>query len=169
MIGVSGGVDSAVVSTLAARTGLPLYIVEMPIHQDEEEVNRAREHIAWLQARYPNVRSVRADLTPAFEVFKKIGAEVDRVLDDAIDPYMSLVNTRSRHRMEMLYYIGGSRQLLVAGTGNQVEDFGIGFFTKYGDGGVDISPIGALYKSEVRELGRQMDIDPMLTEAVPTD
>ncbi len=97
----------------------------MPIHQREEEVNRAQEHITWLKANYPNVRSVRADLTEAFEVFKKIGNEVDEILGDNANPYMSLVNTRSRHRMEMLYYIGGSRQLLVAGTGNKVEDYGI--------------------------------------------
>jgi NAD+ synthase len=108
-----------------AKTGLPVILLEMPIHQNPEEVSRAQEHIAWLKARYPNVRSATADLTDAFEAFKKVGAQVDAILGDEVDPYMSLVNTRSRHRMEMLYYIGASRGLLVAGTGNKVEDYGI--------------------------------------------
>lgn len=106
VIGVSGGVDSAVVSTLCAKTGLPLLVLEMPIHQSIAEVNRAQEHIAWLKSNFPNVKSAEADLTEAFEAFKKIGEQVDRILGDDVDNYMSLVNTRSKHRMEMLYYIG---------------------------------------------------------------
>jgi NAD+ synthase len=169
VIGVSGGVDSAVVSTLCAKTGLTLLVLEMPIHQNVAEVNRAQEHIAWLKSNFPNVKSAEANLTEAFEAFKKIGEQVDRILGDDVDNYMSLVNTRSKHRMEMLYYIGWPRKLLVAGTGNKVEDYGIGFFTKYGDGGVDNSPIWDLYKSEVRELWRQMWVQSSLTEAIPTD
>lgn len=169
IIGVSGGVDSALVSTLCAKTGLPVYVVEMPIHQSEVEVNRAQEHIAWLKSNFPNVIEWREDLS---EVFDLMAAKIDRVastLEGAGDTRLSLANTRSRLRMVSLYAMAGTFWLLVAGTGNRVEDYGIGFFTKYGDGWVDVSPIGELYKSEVRELGRQMGILPTLTEAVPTD
>jgi NAD+ synthase len=169
IIGISGGVDSAVTSTLCAKTGLPLYVVEMPIHQREEEVNRAQEHIAWLKANYPNVVEWREDLTQVFDLMASKIAHVAATLDGAGDTKLSLANTRSRLRMVSLYSIVPLFQLLVAGTGNKVEDYGIGFFTKYGDGGVDVSPIGELYKSEVRELGRSMWVLPNLTEAIPTD
>lgn len=169
MIGVSGGVDSAVVSTLCAKTGLPLYVVELPIHQNVEEVNRAQQHIAWLKANYTNVIEWREDLTQVFDLMATKIAHVADTLEGAGDTRLSLANTRSRLRMVSLYAMAGTFGLLVAGTGNKVEDYGIGFFTKYGDGGVDVTPIGELYKSEVRELGRQMSIDPELTEAVPTD
>lgn len=169
IIGISGGVDSAVTSTLCAKTGLPLYVVEMPIHQGEDEVNRAQEHIAWLKANYPNVVEWREDLTQVFDLMASKIAHVAATLDSAGDTRLSLANTRSRLRMVSLYSIAPLFQLLVAGTGNKVEDYGIGFFTKYGDGGVDVSPIGELYKSEVRELGRSMWVLPNLTEAIPTD
>ncbi len=169
VIGVSGGVDSAVVSTLCAETGLPLYVVEMPIHQNAEEVNRAQQHIAWLKVNYTNVIEWREDLTQVFDLMATKIAHVADTLEGAGDTRLSLANTRSRLRMVSLYAMAGTFGLLVAGTGNKVEDYGIGFFTKFGDGGVDVSPIGELYKSEVRELGRQMSIDPELTEAVPTD
>ncbi|MBX9809964.1 NAD(+) synthase [Candidatus Gracilibacteria bacterium] len=169
VIGVSGGVDSAVVSTLCAKTGLPLYVVEMPIHQGEDEVNRAQEHIAWLKANFPNVIEWREDLTEVFDLMATKIAHVADTLEGANDTRLSLANTRSRLRMVSLYAMAGTFGVLVAGTGNKVEDYGIGFFTKFGDGGVDISPIAELYKSEVRELGRHMDIPSNLTEAVPTD
>lgn len=166
---MSGGVDSAVVSTLAAKTGLPLYVVEMPIHQREEEVSRSSEHIAWLQENYPNVVAWKEDLGDVFDLMQAKIERVASVLGAPNGTKLALANTRSRQRMEWLYAMAGSLGLLVAGTGNRVEDYGIGFFTKYGDGGVDVSPIGELYKSEVRALGRHMGVRPSLTEAVPTD
>lgn len=169
VVGVSGGVDSAVVSTLAARTGLPIYVMEMPIHQREAEVSRAQDHIAWLKAHHPNVTEWREDLSQVFDLMAEKIETVASTLDGAGDTKLALANTRSRLRMVSLYAMAGTFGLLVAGTGNKVEDYGIGFFTKYGDGGVDVSPIGELYKSEVRSLGRHMGILPALTEAVPTD
>ena len=169
VIGVSGGVDSAVVSTLAAKTWLPLYVMEMPIHQSAEEVSRAQEHIAWLRSNYPNVIEWREDLSAVFDLMAEKIAHVSATLEWAGSTRLALANTRSRLRMVSLYAMAGTYGLLVAGTGNKVEDYGIGFFTKYGDGWVDVSPIGELYKSEVRQLGRHMGIRPNLTEAVPTD
>jgi NAD+ synthase len=169
VIGVSGGVDSAIVSTLAAKTWLPLYVVEMPIHQREAEVDRAQEHIAWLKANYPNVIEWREDLSGVFDLMAEKIAHVADTLEWAGDTKLALANTRSRLRMVSLYAMAGTFGLLVAGTGNKVEDYGIWFFTKYGDGWVDVSPIGELYKSEVRALGRHMGVLPALTEAVPTD
>jgi NAD+ synthase len=169
VIGVSGGVDSALVSTLCAKTWLPLYVVEMPIHQRESEVNRAEEHIAWLKSNFANVTEWREDLSGVFDLMAEKISQVSSTLDGAGDTRLALANTRSRLRMVSLYAMAGTFGLLVAGTGNKVEDYGIGFFTKFGDGGVDVSPIGELYKSEVRELGRSMWILPNLTEAVPTD
>lgn len=169
IIGVSWGVDSAVTSTLCAKTWLPLLALELPIHQGSDEVSRAEEHIAWLKANFPNVRSYREDLTAVSDMMAEKIAQVGTILDWASDPKLALANTRSRLRMVSLYAIAPLYGLLVAGTGNKVEDYGIGFFTKYGDGGVDVSPIGELYKSEVRELGRQMWVLPNLTEAIPTD
>lgn len=169
VVGVSGGVDSAVVSTLCAKTGLPVYVVEMPIHQGADEVTRAGEHIAWLKANFPNVISYQEDLGSVFDIMASKIMSVSHTLEWAGDTKLALANTRSRLRMVALYAMAGTFGLLVAGTGNRVEDYGIGFFTKYGDGWVDVSPIGELYKSEVRALGRQMSILPELTEAIPTD
>ena len=135
VVGVSGGIDSAVSSTLAARTGLPLLVVEMPIHQSQSQVTRAREHIESLKQRYETVDSVEVELT---DVFDRLIAALPDSSDDARRE-MSLVNTRARLRMTTLYYFAALQGRLVVGTGNKVEDFGIGFFTKYGDGGVDLS------------------------------
>ena len=165
VIGISGGVDSAVTSTLCAQTGLKVLCVEMPIHQAESHVSRGREHIAQLKRRFPNVSSVEADLTSTFETFKMA---VPTIADDA-KLNLALANTRARLRMATLYYFAGIHGLLVAGTGNKVEDFGVGFYTKYGDGGVDLSPIGDLMKSEVFLLGHYLDIPKSILEASPTD
>lgn len=165
VVGVSGGIDSAVTSTLCAKTGLDVLCIDMPIHQAESHVSRANEHIAQLKKHFKNVRSVRVDLTPVFEEFK---TEVS--LDgkpEVID--MSLANTRARLRMTTLYYHAGIYKLLVAGTGNKVEDFGVGFYTKYGDGGVDLSPIADLLKSEVYELGEYLKVPQSIMEAAPSD
>ena len=165
VIGVSGGIDSAVTSTLCARTGLPTICVEMPIHQAKSHVDRALEHVARLKERHANVTLERVDLTPAFEAIR--AALPTDAQQSTID--LSLANTRARLRMTTLYYIAGLRGHLVAGTGNKVEDFGVGFFTKYGDGGVDLSPIADLTKSEVYEVARALGIVESIMKAAPTD
>jgi NAD+ synthase len=165
VVGISGGIDSALTSTLCAQTGLPTLCVEMPIHQAESHVNRANEHIAQLKNRFPNVFSERVDLTPVFETFK---SQVPSSENEA-KLNLSLANTRARLRMTSLYYLAGIHGLLVAGTGNKVEDFGVGFFTKYGDGGVDISPIADLVKSEVRLLAKHLQVPDSILKAKPTD
>lgn len=165
VIGISGGVDSAVTSTLCAQTGLKVICVEMPIHQAPSQVSRAKEHIEQLKNRFPNVTNAVADLTSVFETFKK---EVPTISNEAA-VNLSLANTRARLRMTTLYYFAGIHGLLVAGTGNKVEDFGVGFYTKYGDGGVDLSPIADLMKSEVYQLGAYLKIPDSILTASPTD
>lgn len=165
VIGISGGVDSAVTSTLCAQTGLQVLCVEMPIHQAENQVSRGREHIEQLKKRFPNVSSTQTDLTAVFEAFK---SSVPKTDDDA-KVSLSLANTRARLRMTSLYYLAGINGLLVAGTGNKVEDFGVGFYTKYGDGGVDLSPIADLMKSDVYALGAFLAIPESILTAAPTD
>ena len=165
VIGISGGVDSAVTSTLCAQTGLKVLCVEMPIHQSETQVSRGREHIEQLKKRFPNVSDIKTDLTETFEAFKNSVPKID---DDA-KVNLSLANTRARLRMTSLYYLAGIHGLLVAGTGNKVEDFGVGFYTKYGDGGVDLSPIADLMKSDVYALGEYLNIPASILTAAPTD
>ena len=165
VVGISGGVDSAVTSTLCAQTGLTTLCVEMPIHQASSQVNRGREHIEQLKTRFPNVKNIEADLTSVFDDFKKIVPNDF----DTNKVNLSLANSRARLRMTTLYYFAGIHSLLVAGTGNKVEDFGVGFYTKYGDGGVDISPIADLMKSEVYSLGRLLNIPTSILVASPTD
>jgi len=165
VVGVSGGIDSAVTSTLCAKTGLKVLCVEMPIHQAESHVSRAHEHIAQLKERFKNVEETRVDLTPVFEEFKtEVSLDGKQVTVD-----MALANTRARLRMTTLYYHAGLLGLLVAGTGNKVEDFGVGFYTKYGDGGVDLSPIADLMKSEVYALGDFLKVPKSIMEAAPSD
>ena len=166
IVGISGGIDSAVVSALAARTGLDVLLLEMPIRQQAEQIDRAQQHIADLQSRFANVRSLRVDLTPAFNCFADT-VEVSEAEYPA--KQLALANSRARLRMLTLYYYGQINGLLVTGTGNKIEDFGVGFFTKYGDGGVDISPIADLFKTQVYELAEHLDIIPAIRQAVPTD
>lgn len=165
VIGVSGGIDSAVTSTLCARTGLEVICLEMPIHQAPSQVNRALNHVAWLQKSYTNVSMTQVNLTP---VFDSLIAALPKV-DNEEDRFMSLANTRARLRMTSLYYFAALKSLLVAGTGNKVEDFGVGFYTKYGDGGVDLSPIADLMKSEVYALAEYLGVNQEIIEAAPTD
>jgi len=165
IVGISGGVDSAVTSSLCAQTGLTTLCVEMPIHQESTQVSRGREHIKQLKKRFPNVKNIETDLTLVFETFKK---EVPSSENEA-KLNLSLANTRARLRMTTLYYLAGIHGLLVAGTGNKVEDFGVGFYTKYGDGGVDISPIADLMKSDVYALGEYLEIPESIQNAAPTD
>ncbi len=165
VVGVSGGIDSALTSTLCAKTGLPTLCVEMPIHQAASQVSRAEEHIAQLKKRFDNVSEVRVDLTSTFEDFKSAVPSID----DKAKVDLSLANTRARIRMTTLYYLAGINSALVAGTGNKVEDFGVGFYTKYGDGGVDLSPIADLMKSEVYELAAYLGVPNSIQVAQPTD
>ncbi len=165
VLGISGGVDSAVVSTLCAKTGLRTLCVEMPIHQETLQVTRAQNHIQFLKKKFANVSNVEVNLTHTFEQFKDTIPEVT----DSPKLSLSLANVRARLRMTTLYYFAGMHKYLVAGTGNKVEDFGVGFFTKYGDGGVDLSPIADLMKSEVYEIARTLLISEEITGAAPTD
>ena len=165
VIGISGGIDSAVTSTLCAKTGLPTLCIEMPIHQAPSHVSRAQEHIAQLKSRFDNVSDTRVDLTPVFEEFKtEVSLDGKQATVD-----MALANTRARLRMTTLYYYAGLLGRLVAGTGNKVEDFGVGFYTKYGDGGVDLSPIADLLKSEVYALGKVLEVPDSIMVAKPSD
>lgn len=165
VVGVSGGIDSALTSTLCAKTGLRVLCVEMPIHQDERQVTRAKEHISQLKKRFANVTNVVVDLTTTFEELKKAVP----LVETSEQLNLSLANTRARLRMSTLYYFAGLHKYLVAGTGNKVEDFGVGFYTKYGDGGVDLSPIADLMKSEVLALAATVKVPESIQNAAPTD
>ena len=165
VVGVSGGIDSAVTSSLCAMTGMKTLLLEMPIHQGANQVSRAQEHIAQLSQRYSNVSAERIDLSPVFESFRSACKEGD----SEESTQLSLANSRARLRMTTLYYHAGIHGLLVAGTGNKVEDFGVGFYTKYGDGGVDLSPIADLLKSEVFALGAELGVPESIQKAAPTD
>lgn len=165
VIGISGGIDSAVTSTLCAKTGLKVLCIEMPIHQPASHVSRGQEHIVQLKKRFSNVEDRLVDLTPVFEEFKtEVSLDGKQTVVD-----MALANTRARLRMTTLYYHAGLHGLLVAGTGNKVEDFGVGFYTKYGDGGVDLSPIADLMKSEVYKIGEFLEVPKSIMKAAPSD
>ena len=164
VVGVSGGVDSALTSTLCAETGHNILCLEMPIYQNKDQVSRSKKHIDWLMSKYPNVTSKQIELNDTFVSF------VNSLPDNSSDKHeLSLANTRSRLRMVTLYYFSALNNYIVAGTGNKVEDFGIGFYTKYGDGGVDISPIADLLKSEVFTLAKFHNIIDEIIEAEPND
>jgi NAD+ synthase len=162
VVGISGGIDSSVTSTLCARTEKRVIALGMPIYQDSNQLSLAEKHMEWLEANYKRVEGLSMDLTPPFQAF-------ERSLPREIQDSLTMANTRSRMRMLTLYALATHHRMLVAGTGNRVEDFGVGFYTKYGDGGVDISPIGDLMKSEVYALGRELGILREILEAPPTD
>ena len=162
VIGVSGGIDSAVSSTLAASTGLPTYALGMPIRQDSAQESLSDSHLEWLQSNFSNVIVNKFDLTGVFETFKSS-------MKEYCSNTHALANSRSRIRMVTLYQVSTSVGGIVVGTGNKVEDYGVGFYTKYGDGGVDIAPIADLYKTEVWELGRHFGVDQRIIDASPTD
>jgi NAD+ synthase len=164
VVGVSGGIDSALTSTLCARTGYPTLCIDMPILQNENEINRAENHIKWLKKNYNNVSHITIDLNNTFETFK---SSVEK--RESPNNNLSLANSRSRLRMTTLYYFSGIHNYLVAGTGNKVEDFGVGFYTKYGDGGVDISPIADLTKTNVFEIASKLNVIDEILKAKPTD
>jgi len=159
VIGISGGIDSAVTSTLCAETGYPVLAVSMPIHQDPTLHNRSEVQKDWLYQKYANVSTENIDLSETYDSFK-------RAIESS---ELGYANSKARLRMTTLYALAASGGFLVAGTGNKVEDFGVGFFTKYGDGGVDLSPIADLTKTEVYELAKELDVPQEIQEAAPTD
>ena len=163
VVGVSGGIDSAVVSTLCAETGFPTYVLTMPLHSKKGNTELSDAHAKTLSKKYSNVRVVNVDLSNTYE---SLLFDIDQ---DFVNNKLANANTKSRLRMVTLYQVAGSVGGIVGGTGNKVEDYGVGFYTKYGDGGVDIAPIADLYKSEVWELGEFLGVDERICDAPPTD
>ena len=162
VVGVSGGVDSAVTSTLSARTGIRTIVLNMPIHQKKYQDDLSKKHISWLKDNFNNVEERIVNLSKTYDSFVET-VSVDEVSE------IALANSRARLRMTALYATAGSNGGIVVGTGNKVEDFGVGFYTKYGDGGVDISPIADLLKTEVYQIARELDIIEEIIQAAPTD
>lgn len=168
VVGISGGIDSAVVSALCARTGLNTVAVTMPIRQRPDLHDLSLAQGVWLCNKFDNVRHEIIDLTSTFDEFENKLARWGS--NQYIYPSeLGLANSRSRLRMVTLYQIAQSVGGLVVGTGNKVEDFGVGFYTKYGDGGVDISPIADCYKTEVWQMGRELGVLEDIINAAPTD
>ena len=162
VVGVSGGIDSAVTSTLCAKTGKNVFALNMPIYQASEQESLSSAHIAWLEEKYGGVKGMKIDVSPVFSA-------VEATLPTGIQDGLTMANTRSRLRMVTLYAVASHHKMLVAGTGNKVEDFGVGFYTKYGDGGVDLSPIADLLKTQVYALARELEIMELIQNAPPTD
>ena len=162
VVGISGGIDSAVTSTLCAMTGIKTVCLSLPIHQNIKEIQRVNEHFSWLIEKFNNIETTEVDLTNVLESFSKI-------IPREMQTQLNMANLRSRIRMCALYLYSGYERKIVVGTGNKVEDFGVGFFTKYGDGGVDVSPIADLLKSEVYEIAKHIGIIESIILAEPTD
>jgi NAD+ synthase len=163
VIGISGGIDSALVSTLCAMTGMPTYVVMLPIHSFVGHGSLSRLHAASLKKRFKNVKILEIDLTETFDLFEKT------MNNSKQESELGFANSRSRLRMMSLYQVATTHSGIVVGTGNKIEDFGVGFFTKYGDGGVDISPIADFTKTEVREIARELGVIPEILFVSPTD
>ena len=161
VIGISGGIDSSVSSTLSAMTGLKTIVVSMPIKQKKTQHDLSLKHQQWLIKNFKNVEVHTLELDKLFEIFKSSLSKFDNE--------HGMANSRARLRMTTLYQVAASNKGIVVGTGNKIEDFGVGFYTKYGDGGVDISPIGDCKKTEVWELGRELKILDEIINAQPTD
>ena len=167
VVGVSGGIDSAVSSTLAAKTGRPVYAIGMPLNQSKDQETLSDAHLYWLECNFPNVKRLKADLSETYAKF--MSDLTDEFTMEYTGNPMAKANTKSRLRMVTLYHVAANVGGIVVGTGNKVEDYGVGFYTKYGDGGVDIAPLADLYKTEVRELGRELGVIPEIINATPTD
>lgn len=168
VVGVSGGIDSAVVSTLCAETGLPTYVLSMPLYSSHDNDKLSDDHTKVLEAKYPNVTRIRVELSSVYDKFvHSVNWWTDT--NEYTSNNLANANTKSRLRMVTLYQVAGTVGGIVVGTGNKVEDYGVGFYTKYGDGGVDIAPIADLYKTEVWELGKHLGVDQRIVDAPPTD
>ena len=163
IIGVSGGVDSALTATLCAKTKKKVILLNMPIRQKSTEYERSKKQIKHLESNFDNVKGIEVNLSSSFQKLK------EDLPDQTSSDELAMANTRARLRMTTLYAIGQANRLLVTGTGNKVEDFGVGFFTKYGDGGVDLSPIADLMKSEVFKLAAHLNVISEILSAKPTD
>ena len=161
VVGVSGGIDSAVVSAISAMTGMKVKALSMPIRQLKFQDDLSKAHLKWLKNKFPNVDEVIINLDEVFNSFEKTLGQFNNEL--------AFANSRSRLRMATLYQVAGANNGIVVGTGNKIEDFGVGFFTKYGDGGVDISPIADCLKSQVWEMGKELKILEDIINAAPTD
>jgi NAD+ synthase len=170
VVGISGGIDSSVVSTLCAETGLKTIVIQMPIRQNRKLDNRSSMQASWLLERYKNVTHMSMDLTPVFTAFeKKVSPFCTVEQEPNMNEQLAFANSRARLRMMTLYQMAQCNNGLVVGTGNRVEDFGVGFYTKYGDGGVDISPIGDCMKTAVWDMGREFGLPQEIIDAEPTD
>jgi len=172
VVGISGGIDSSVVSALCARTGLRTIVVQMPIRQQPKLDRCSTQQATWLLQRHPEtVTHISLNLTTLFNAFdKKLSPVCAQDNGDyTATAELAFANSRARLRMMTLYQIAQSHSALVVGTGNRVEDFGVGFFTKYGDGGVDISPIGDCTKTQVWDMGRELGLPQEIIDAAPTD
>jgi NAD+ synthase len=167
VVGISGGIDSSVVSTLCAETGLPTYVLSMPLNSISSQSDLSDVHRKFLSKKYENVVPMRIDLSSVYEQFVK--STKFWLGEEFAQSKHSLANTKSRIRMVTLYQVAGDVGGIVVGTGNKVEDYGVGFYTKYGDGGVDIAPIADLYKTEVWMLGEYLGVDERIISAAPTD
>ena len=161
VIGISGGIDSSVSSTLCALTGMKTIVLSMPIKQKSTQHDLSLKHQEWLKKNFSNVEGHTIELDNLFSSFKTSLSKFDNE--------HGMANSRARLRMTTLYQVAAANQGIVVGTGNKVEDFGVGFYTKYGDGGVDISPIADCNKSEVWELGKELKILKEIIDAPPTD
>jgi len=162
VMGVSGGIDSAVTSALCAKTTKKLICLNLPIHQAPNQFERSNNHISWLKQNFTDVSSEVVDLTATFD---QTCADFPKEIQDEL----TMANVRARLRMTTMYAFASHHKFLVAGTGNKVEDFGVGFFTKYGDGGVDLSPIADLMKSHVFEIAKELGVIQEIQDAKPTD
>ena len=161
VVGVSGGIDSAVVSTICAASGMKTFALSMPIRQIQKQDDLSKVHCKWLSANFKNVQVLNINLDSVFTEFEKASG--------TNSSEHAFANSRARLRMTTLYQVAGSNNGIVVGTGNKVEDFGVGFYTKYGDGGVDISPIADCTKTQVWDMGKELGINPAIIDAAPTD
>ena len=168
VVGVSGGIDSAVVATLCAETGIPTYVLSMPLKSSAKNDTLSDSYTTYLENNYDNVTKIRIDLGAVYQTFITT-FDLWTSKEEYTGSGLANANTKSRMRMVTLYQVAGSTGGIVVGTGNKVEDYGVGFYTKYGDGGVDIAPIADLYKTEVWELGKHLGVDQRIIDAPPTD